>query len=147
MSVFKEKIRSNIATATKLKKEPAKNVLKVVLGEIDTQEARLSRDLTDEEVYKVIRKTLQGIEEMLQYKPGDVNLEIEKVTLEHLLPKKLDYMDILLELSPKIEELKQAKSDGQATGIAMKLLKEKKLLVEGNDVAQVVKGIRNGQTY
>jgi hypothetical protein len=45
-------------------------------------------------------------------------------------------------LASKVDELKLAKSDGQATGIAMKFFKEAKLLVDGNTVTEVVKSIR-----
>ena len=140
--MLKETIRKYIVTAMKLKRESAKNVLKVVLGEIETQESRSGKLLSDEDIHKVVRKTLQGIDEMLQYKPGDEGLEMEKRTLQELLPKQLDSMDVLLNLTSKIDELKLAKSDGQATGIAMKFFKESKLLVDGNIVAEVVKSIR-----
>jgi uncharacterized protein YqeY len=144
MSPLKMKIREQITTATKLRKDTVKNVLKVVLGEIDTQEVRNKKDLSDEEICKVIKKTLQGIEEMLVYKAGDAGLEEEKVTLTALLPKQLDRVDILFQLASKAEEIKAAKSDGQATGIAMKFFKESKQLVDGTDVTAIVKEIRGG---
>lgn len=142
--MLKEQIRASVIAATKARNDSVKNILKVILGEIDTQEARQTKPLADDDIHKIIRKTVQGLEEMLQYKPGDSKLETEKRTLEELLPKMLDSAGILLVLKDKIEELKNAKSDGQATGIAMKFLKEQKHSIDGNEVAQVVKGIRNG---
>jgi uncharacterized protein len=140
---LKENIRSLILTATKMKQESAKNVLKVVLGEIELQESRMKKDaIPDEEIYKIIRKTLQGIDEMIGYKPTDEGLKIEKKTLDDLMPKQLNCADLALNLTCKAEELRAAKSDGQATGIAMKFLKEGKHLVDGAEVAKVVKTIR-----
>jgi len=37
---IKESIKADILTATKIKDNTTKNILKVVLGEIDTQEGR-----------------------------------------------------------------------------------------------------------
>lgn len=115
-------------------------MLKVVLGEIETQEGRSGKQLPDPDIHKIVRKTLQGIDEMLTYKPGDCGLSREKLTLTNLLPSQLDKMDILIELSFVVDDIKSAKSDGQAIGIAMKHLKGK--AVDGKDVANVVNGIR-----
>ena len=63
----------------------------------------------------------------------------ENVYLETLLPKTLDRDAIRKELEPIAAELKAAKSDGQATGLAVKHLKQKGLAVLGEDVAAAVK--------
>ena len=80
---------------------------------------------------------------MLTYKPGDTVLMQEKTTLSKLLPVQLDRKDILDKLINKVEEIKNAKADGQATGIAMKYFKENKLVVDGTLVADVIKQLRN----
>jgi hypothetical protein len=122
--------------------ENQKNVLKVVLGEIELQESRNGKQLTDDDCYRVIRKTLQGVEEMLTYKPNDPKFEAEKATLKGLLPKEFAAEDLQAVLSSKIDEIKAAKNDGQATGIAMKFLKERNISVDGNAVKKVVMEIR-----
>lgn len=139
---LKERIKADILTATKAKDNATKNTLKVVLGEVDTQEGR-GKTLTDEQIYGVIRKVLQGVEEMLTYKPGDTALLQEKTTLSKLLPAQLNRDDILDKLIDKVDEIKNAKADGQATGIAMKYFKENKLVVDGTLVADVIKQLRN----
>lgn len=139
---LKETIRKQILEAAKARMDDQKNVLKVILGEIDTQESRTGKSLSDEECCRVIRKTLQGIDEMLGYKPNDPKLETEKACLSALLPKQLDEAAILASLSSKIEDIKAAKSEGQATGIAMKSCKEQGLSVDGNLVKKVVLEIR-----
>ena len=45
-------------------------------------------------------------------------------------------------LASQLESIKGAKSDGQATGVAMKHLKASGAVFEGNDVAAAVKQIR-----
>jgi hypothetical protein len=138
---LKDRIKASILTAVKAKDDVAKNILKVVLGEIDTQEGR-GKDLTDEQIYTIVRKTLQGIEEMLTYKPGNAVLLGEKAILTALVPTQLSREDIIAELTPKLEELKGAKADGQATGIAMKHFKANKRDVDGTLVAEIVKQLR-----
>jgi hypothetical protein len=115
-----------------------------VLGEIDTAQGRSGTQLDDDAIYKIIRKVLQGIEEMLQYKPADIDMEAEKKSLLMLLPQQLDKITIMTYLEPQFDELRSAKSTGQATGIAMRFFKTSKLLVDGNEVASVVKAIYNG---
>lgn len=139
---LKETIRKQISDATKARMEDQKNVLKVVLGEIDTQESRTGKQFSDEDCCRVIRKTLQGVEEMLQYKPDDAKYKIEKECLSSLLPKQLNKEDILTALTDKLGDIKAAKSEGQATGIAMKFCKEKGLAVDGNLVKEVVVTVR-----
>jgi uncharacterized protein YqeY len=139
---IKERIKADILTATKARDNVTKNTLKVVLGEVDTQEGR-GKTLTDEQVYGIVRKVLQGIEEMLTYKPGDTALLQEKTTLSKLLPAQLNRDDILDKLIDKVDEIVNAKADGQATGIAMKYFKENKLVVDGTLVADVIKQLRN----
>jgi len=138
----KDLIKADILIATKAKNSNTKNILKVVLGEIDTHEGR-GKNLTDDQIYGVVKKVLQGVEEMLTYKPGDAVLLQEKAILSNLLPTQLGRDDILDKLINKIDEIKNAKADGQATGVAMKYFKENKLVVDGTLVADVVKQLRN----
>ena len=139
---LKETIRKQIVETTKLKMEAQKNVLKVVLGDIELQESRYGKQLGDEECCRIIRKTLQGVEEMLTYKPNDPKFEAEKATLKALLPKEFAPEDLKFILSSKVDELKAAKNDGQAVGIAMKFFKERNIIVDGNIVKKVIMEIR-----
>jgi hypothetical protein len=66
----------------------------------------------------------------------------ENAYLETLLPKTLDQAAIRKELEAIAGELKTANNDGQATGLAMKHLKQKGLAVLGEDVAAAVKQLR-----
>lgn len=141
---LKETIRKQIIDATKQRAEVQKNVLKVVLGEIDTLESRQGKQFTDEDCCRVIKKTLQGVEEMLSYKPDEPKFQEEKNILQALLPKEMSVHDLKVSLNAKAEEIKAAKSDGQATGIAMKFFKENNIPVDGNVVKKVVTEIRAG---
>jgi uncharacterized protein YqeY len=144
MSLF-DTIRAQILSATKAKDEVCKNILKVVLGEIHTMESRTGIKLKDEEIHKVIKKTVEGIDETLKYVKEGENynkLVAEKQILSNLLPQYLSKEAVLAVLNEIVIDLKAAKSDGQATGVAMKLIKEKKLSVDGKVVSEAVKEIR-----
>jgi hypothetical protein len=144
MSLF-DIIRSKILVATKNKNENTKNILKVVLGEINTMESRTGIKLKDEEIHKIIKKTVEGIDESLKYVKEGTNYDklcAEKVVLSALLPQYLSKEAVIAALSEVVAEIKAAKSDGQATGVAMKLAKAKQLSVTGDVVAAVVKEIR-----
>lgn len=150
---LKDTIRNQIVEATKNRKDSQKNVLKVILGEIDTQESRANPKLglthpaalADVEIHKIIKKTLQGIEEMLQYKPGDEGLQVEKATLQALLPPEMSLYNLKVSLTAKAEEIRAAKSEGQATGIAMKFFKENNIGVDGAVVKKIIAEMRTQQ--
>ena len=139
---LKDTIRQQITASTKNREDVKKNVLKVVLGEIDTLESRQGKQFTDDDCCRVIKKTLQGIEEMLGYKPGDPKFEAEKAVLQSFLPPEMSLHDLKVSLTAVTGEIRAAKSDGQATGIAMKFFKEHKISVDGSAVKKVVALIR-----
>jgi len=125
-------------------------VLQVVLGDASMLEARSGKKPTDDEVEKLIRKTMLGNQEtltILQQKglTGSENfakLKTENALLQSLLPQTLSVDEIVTHLAEVSEAIKAAKNDGQATGVAMKHLKGKGLRVLGEDVTQAVKRVR-----
>ena len=64
--------------------------------------------------------------------------------LATLLPRTMSVDDLVAALGAQAEAIRAAKSDGQATGVAMKHLKTTGGAFEGNDVAAAVKKIREG---
>jgi hypothetical protein len=64
-----------------------------------------------------------------------------------LLPQTLSEVEVMDCLEPLEADIMSVKSDGQATGIAMKFFKERGAQVDGKIVTGVVKNIRKrGQT-
>ena len=72
-------------------------------------------------------------------------LEREIAILKSVLPQTLDPDAIVQALQPLRSEIMDAKSDGQATGVAMKHLKAKGQKAQGQDVAIAVQNIRKSQ--
>ena len=145
-------LRKQLNQAVLTKNEALKSIIRVILGEASTLEARSNKPLTDEQVQSVVRKILLGNTEtmglMVKSNPENVNapnylsLASENAFLESLLPQTLTVEQIKTQLADAIEQIKAAKSDGMATGIANKILKEAQLTVLGGDVFTAVKQLR-----
>lgn len=140
-----EDIKKQIATAMKSGDAVARDVLRLALGEIQTAEARKNAPTSDDEAAATIRKLIKSNEETLGLSAEGQSataLRREIEVLSSLLPKQLSVEDIVAALAADHEAIKAAKSDGQATGVAMKTLKASGKAVSGNDVTSAVKKIR-----
>jgi uncharacterized protein YqeY len=145
-------LHAKLQEAMKTKDELARDMLRVILGEVSTRRARTGQDPAEAEVQAIVRKLIAGNTETRHEleKRGQTNHESydrlgrENAYLESLLPRSLDQAAIRRELEPIAADLKGAKNDGMATGLAMKHLKQKGLAVQGEDVAAAVKQIRAG---
>ncbi len=140
-----EEIKKQIAAAMKSGDTVARDVLRLALGEIQTAEARKAAAISEDDAAAAVRKLIKSNEETLGLSgEGEratvLRREIE--VLSGLLPKQLSVDDIVAALATEHEAIKAAKSDGQATGVAMKTLKASGKAVSGNDVTQAVKKIR-----
>jgi uncharacterized protein YqeY len=145
-------LRTRLQEAIKARDDLAKDLLRVILGEVSTRQARTGKEPGDEEVQAIIRKLMAGNDETckeLEHRDRTTHeaygrLARENSYLESLLPRTLDRAAIQRELEAMAADLKGARNDGQATGLAMKHLKQKGLAVLGEDVAAAVKQLRSG---
>jgi uncharacterized protein YqeY len=147
---LKDVVREKFEQAKRSGNREEKNLLSVILGDIATGEARSGKELPDSEVEKLLRKMVESNTETLaQLKahnraqdPQVAVLEREIAILQALVPQTLDVDAITSALAPIHADLRSAKNDGQATGLAMKHLKGLSLNVQGQDVSAAVKRIR-----
>jgi len=130
-----------------------KNVLKVVVGAIETLatgKGQGGKPVTDEQEIKEVKKVIEGNEETLRLMrdrgmESDARykaLTVENDVLRPYVPATLDQAQIRTALIAAEDQIKAAKSEGQAVGVAMKLFKAAGKAVEGGDVTAVVKEIR-----
>jgi uncharacterized protein YqeY len=143
--VLVDVIKTRIIEAMKSGRTVERDVLRVALSEIGAAENR-GTTVNDEEAQKIVRKLMKSNSETLAVavRPEmKVKLEEENRVLDSLLPKRLDIDAISAELQAVADQMKAAKSEGQATGIAMKHLKSGGHTVDGKDVAEAVKKIRS----
>ena len=139
-----EDIKAAMFAAMKAKSTVEKEILRVALGEIQTQQARSSDPLDDKAVIQILRKLVKSNGETLKLaQDEEANLGEEIAVLERFLPKTLDSDAILTALAPIQGDIQAAKADGQAIGLAMKHLKGQGAVVQGNDVAAAVRQLRS----
>lgn len=140
-----ERIKKQMLEAMKARDKLTKEVLAVALGEIQTGEARSGKPASDEEAAQIVKKLVKSNEETLAVATDaaqKATLQREIEILGALLPKTLGTDEIVALLAPVQDDVRAAKNDGQATGVAMKHLKSVSASVSGKDVAEAVKKIR-----
>lgn len=138
-------VKQQVIQAMRDRDTERRDLLKVVLGEMQTAAARLSEDLPDADAQRIIRKMVKSNQEMaeLSDRPGVAEkMKAEIQVLETLLPKTLNIDQIIEALAPVLDAVKSAGNDGQATGVAMKHLKSTGAAVDGKDVGQAIKRVR-----
>lgn len=138
-------IKSQVMQAMRNKDTHRRDLLKVVLGELQTAAARTGDALDDEQAQKIIRKIVKSTQEMIELSNRPEAVEqarAELVILESLLPRTLSVDEIVASLQPVAGGVRSAGNDGQATGLAMKHLKSTGAAVEGKDVGAAVKQMR-----
>ena len=143
--MLKDELKKRSLEAMKAGDDVAKGILRLALGEVQTAEARGGKDLSEDEVTAVVRKLVKSNEETLALTTDGAEktkLSREIEILKALLPASLDVDGIVTALSAVAAAIREAKSEGQATGVAMKALKAASANVNGTDVAVAVKRIR-----
>jgi len=124
-----------------------RDILKTVLGEVETAQSRTGK-MNDEGVIKIFKKFKQGVEDTIQLlekegAEGDLSyLRVEVEVYDKYIPATMGVEDIIGFLQGK-DLIINSKSDGQATGMAMGMFKRDGIAVDGKDVAEAVKQIRN----
>ncbi len=138
-------IKAQALQAMKAKDALATSILRLALGEVQTAEARTNRKATDDEVTAVVRKLIKSNDETLAVAVDEDQkrtLGRENAVLAALLPATLTPEQIAESLAPVAAAIREAKSEGQATGVAMKHLKTTGAVVSGTAVGAAVKQIR-----
>lgn len=142
-----EEIKKRMFAAMKAKRTVEKEILRVALGEIQTEEAR--GDAGPEVAERVVKKLVKSNRETLENTAdaaARATLEEELEILESLLPKSLGVDAIVALLEPVAAAIREAKADGPATGIAMKHLRAAGAAVEGRDVTLAVRRLRERES-
>lgn len=145
-----QEMKAQMVLAMKAKNITERDILRLIISEVQSAEAKQNKTFTSEQIESVIRKLIKDNDESLTFvQPGDerrTKLLEENLILNKLLPTTLSQEEIEVFLlksdGPEFEQIQNAKNDGQATGIAMKSLKSANQKVLGDDVKAVVAKIR-----
>jgi uncharacterized protein YqeY len=127
-----ESLKVDITQAVKERDQIKSSILKLVYSECER---------TGSTVEKISEKLIESNDETLKYREND-KLTRENEILKTLVPKKISQGDILMVIMDSSDKIKEG-SEGQAVGIAMKILKEKGLTANGADVKIVVQRMRS----
>lgn len=145
MSLYDD-LKTRVNTAVKGGDARTRDTLRTVLGEAQAEAVRRKGEVTDDVVLGVVKKAVAGLKETIPLaKKGGrdtAQQEAELALLEALLPKAWDRGVIAAALAEVRDELRAAKNDGQAMGVAMKVLKAKGATTSPDDVKAVVAAVR-----
>jgi uncharacterized protein YqeY len=143
---LQDELKARVTTAVKSGDALTRDALRTVLGESQVEGVRRGTGATDEVILGVIKKTVTGLKETIPVAKAagrdTAQQESELALLESLLPKAWDREAIAAVLAPLRDELRAAKSEGQAMGAAMKALKAQGATVNPDDVKAVVGAVR-----
>jgi len=124
-----------------------RDLFKVVLGDLQMAATRKGADLTEAEEQGVVKSMVKSLNETLANAEGAAadTARAELEILEALLPKSMSEDEVRAALEPAADAVKAAPSDGAATGVAMKHLKQAAggAAIDGKVVAAVVKDLRS----
>ena len=140
-----DQIKARMFAAMKSGNVTEREILKVAMGEITTDAARVGRKGDDEEAMGLLKKLVKSNEESIEASQDEAQkaqLRAEIEVLNTFLPKSLGLPEILAALAPVADAVKTAGNDGQATGVAMKHLKSLGAVVNGKDVSAAVRQLR-----
>lgn len=147
MSIL-QTLKNKITEVVKSGDSFARDIYKLALGEIQSADGR-GEKIDDEKCIKIINKLIKSNNETILLSPNHDNvkpLTVQIALLSSLLPQVLSLDEIeaffLNSNGPEFEQIQEAKSEGQAIGIAMKAVKLAKLNVNNQDVTVIVKKIR-----
>jgi hypothetical protein len=130
-------IKADITTATRMRNQLASDILKVVLGECQTK-----NNFTDDFIIKYCRDIVKGNTETMSFGES-VKLSRENELLRSYLPKEVSEDELEVYAYQISEEIKAAKSDGQAIGILVKYVKSIGLTANGDVAKKVIGSIRS----
>ncbi|QQE12890.1 GatB/YqeY domain-containing protein [Planctomycetota bacterium] len=139
-------IKQRVRKAMLERNDFEKSILKVALGDLETEASRSADEITNERCEQIIRKMVKSANEMIKLSKDEAMIEkckAEIVILETLLPKTLSVDEIVAALESVKDNVLAAGNDGQAMGVAMKHLKSSGAIVEGKDVNAAIRKIRS----
>ena len=139
-------LQARVTAAMKSGDHATRDALRTVLGEAKMEAARRHGEVSDEMILAVARKAVTGLKETIPLAKKDgrdtTQQEAELALLEGLLPRAWDREAIAAALAPHRDEIRAAKSDGQAMGVAMKVLKAHGATTGPDDVKAIVAATR-----
>ena len=122
---MENRIKEDIKRAMKDGDKERKEILRVVIGEIDR-----GNDRSDSEYIRVIKKMIKGIEECGGGRERDI--------LEEYLPKKMSREEIRVYIKEKGIEIDQKVGESRGVGMVIKEMKRESKEADHGDIRAIV---------
>lgn len=143
---LQDDLQARVTTAMKSGDGATRDALRTILGEAKMEAVRRKGEVSDDVVLAVVRKTVTGLKETIPLARNGgrdtTSQEAELALLESILPRAWDREAIAAALAAHRDEIRAAKSEGQAVGVAMKVLKSQGATTSTDDVKAVVAATR-----
>ncbi|MGD2029961.1 MAG: GatB/YqeY domain-containing protein [Desulfobacterales bacterium] len=127
---LQKQIKSDLTAAMKAKDEEKKDALRVILGEFGRLD---KKELSDDEVVKILKKLIKSEKEMLEKKGDDTDSIFIKV-IENYLPKMATPEEITHWIEQHVD-FSEFKNKMQAMGLIMKHFGS---TADGNEVKKIL---------
>ena len=127
---LQKQIKSDLTAAMKAKDEEKKDELRVILGEFGRLD---KKELSDDEVVKILKKLIKSEKEMLEKKGDDADSIFIKV-IENYLPKMATQEEITHWIEQNVD-FSEFKNKMQAMGLIMKHFGS---TADGNEVKTIL---------
>ncbi|MBW1726910.1 MAG: GatB/YqeY domain-containing protein [Deltaproteobacteria bacterium] len=127
---LQKKIKSDLTAAMKAKDEKKKDALRVILGEFGRLD---KKELSDDEVVKILKKLIKSEKEMLEKKGDDADSIFIRV-IEDYLPKMATQEEITHWIEQNVD-FSEFKNKMQAMGLIMKHFGS---TADGNEVKKIL---------
>jgi uncharacterized protein YqeY len=143
---LQDDLQARVTAAMKGGDHATRDTLRTVLGEAKMEAVRRKGEVSDEFILAVVRRGVTGLKETIPLARKDgrdtAPQEAELALLEALLPRAWDREAIAAALAPHRDDLRAAKNDGQAMGVAMQVLKAQGATTSPDDVKAIVAATR-----
>ena len=145
-----QEIKARIESALRTGNAIEKDTLKILLGDIQTEETRRNKTFSDEEIHSMAAKICTQLEETVNvgklhnYDVSKFEKQIE--ILSCYKPKFANFIEVkshVLEDLDLKNTVKNAKSEGQAIGTIVKFLKAKGINASIDDIKKIIMEIKS----
>jgi len=140
-----EQMKEEIVKATKQRDDVKKNILKLVVSEVQTREARQNKPITQKEFEGILKLFIKNNNEIMFYSKNSKNsmkLMQENAILSLWLPRQVSGKELQSIVSVFTDKIKSSDNTGQAIGLVIKGLTGN-YSFDNKEIKSIIEQIRN----
>ena len=144
---MKQKLIELKNDAIKEQDHDSKDVLRVLIGEIELTESREGSELADARIIKIAEKLLASNCEVMKVRPKDSDdyqrLVYQNIALRGIIPKRASKEEVFDSLSEIKDDLIKVGKVGPCIGLSKKHLDSAEINATIDDIKEIVSGLIN----